>query len=163
MQKADINAFHITRETLDPQKYLVLTYYLETLVEPREGSAHLCQEMSTAQWSRVDVEEDFRPEFGAKVVDLEIINDRAAPSSPFLADLMGKPYETVYSFKDTIYYPFGNFGTKIPNLLTAVCGEGVFHAPDVCAVRLLDIDFPDSFLADFQGPQFGVQGLRDIF
>jgi ribulose-bisphosphate carboxylase large chain len=162
MQKADIDAFHIKRETLDPQKYLVLTYYLETLVEPREGSAHLCQEMSTAQWSRVDVEEDFRPEFGAKVVDLDVINDHAIPSSPFLADLMGKPYENVYSFIATIYYPFGNFGTKIPNLLTAVCGEGVFHAPDVCAVRLLDIDFPDSFLADFQGPQFGVQGLRDI-
>ena len=162
MHKADIDAFHTKRETLNPQKYLVLTYYLETLVEPREGSAHLCQEMSTAQWSRVDVEEDFRPEFGAKVFDLEIINDRAAPSSPFLADLMGKPYETVYSLKATIYYPFGNFGTKIPNLLNAVCGEGVFHAPDVCAVRLLDIDFPDSFLADFQGPQFGVQGLRDM-
>jgi len=162
MQKADIDAFHTTRETLDPQKYLVLTYYLETLVEPREGSAHLCQEMSTAQWSRVDFEEDFRPEFGAKVVDLEIINDRAVPSSTFLADLMGKPYESVYSFKATIWYPFGNFGTKIPNLLTAVCGEGVFHAPDVCAVRLLDIEFPESFLADFQGPQFGVQGLRDI-
>ena len=162
MQKADIDAFHVKKESLDPQKYLVLTYYLETLVEPREGSAHLCQEMSTAQWSRVDKDEDFRPEFGAKVVDLEMINDRAVPSSSFLADLMEKPYETVYAFNATIYYPYGNFGTKIPNLLTAVCGEGVFHAPDVCAVRLLDIDFPESFLADFQGPQFGVQGLRDI-
>jgi ribulose-bisphosphate carboxylase large chain len=29
-------------------------------------------------------------------------------------------------------------------------------------VRLLDIEFPESFLADFQGPQFGVQGLRDL-
>ena len=162
MHPADINAFHVKRETLDPEKYLVLKYYLETLVEPREGSAHLCQEMSTAQWSRVDVDEDFRPEFGAKVVDLEILDENAQPSSAFLADLMGKQYEHVYRFNATIYYPYGNFGTKIPNLLTAVCGEGVFHAPDVAAVRLLDIDFPESFLADFQGPQFGVAGLREM-
>ena len=162
MHKADIDAFHAKRDTLDPQKYLVLSYYLETLVDPREGSAHMCQEMSTAQWSRVDVDEDFRPEFGAKVVDIEMINDHARPSSSFLADLMGKPYEYVYAFNVTIFYPYNNFGKKIPNLLTAVCGEGVFHAPDICAVRLLDIDFPQSFLDDFQGPQFGVSGLRDM-
>jgi len=162
MHPADINAFHVKRETLDSEKYLVLHYYLETLVEPREGSAHLCQEMSTAQWSRVGMDEDFRPEFGAKVVDLEILDAHAHPTSPFLADLMGKSYDHVYSFNATIYYPFGNFGTKIPNLLTAVCGEGVFHAPDVCAVRLLDIEFPESFLADSQGPQFGVEGLREM-
>ena len=162
MLKADIDAFHAKREELDPEKYLVLSYYLETLVEPHEGAAHLCQEMSTAQWSRVGVEEDFRPEFGAKIVDLEMINEHAQPSSPFLADLIGKPYDFVYAFNVTICYPFGNFGKKIPNLLTAVCGEGVFHAPDICAVRLLDIEFPWSFLSDFQGPQFGVQGLRDL-
>lgn len=62
MQKADIDAFHAKREDLNPEKYLVLKYYLETLVEPHEGAAHLCQEMSTAQWSRVDVVEDSRCE-----------------------------------------------------------------------------------------------------
>ena len=162
MQKADIDAFHAKRETLDPEKYLVLSYYLESLVEPREASAHLCQEMSTAQWSRVDAEEDFRPQFGAKVVDIAMINDNAQPSSPYLAETMGKAYDHVYAFNVTIFYPYHNFGKKIPNLLTAVCGEGVFHAPDICAVRLLDIDFPPSFLVDFQGPQFGVKGLRTL-
>ena len=162
MNPEDVKAFHAKRETLDSEKYLVLKYYLETLVEPREGSAHLCQEMSTAQWHRVGVDEDYRPEFAAKVVDIELLSDHAQPSSKYLADLMGKKYDKVYAFNATIYYPYGNFGKKIPNLLTAVCGEGVFHAPDVCAVRLLDIEFPDSFLADFQGPQFGVRGLRDM-
>jgi len=48
MLKADIDAFYAEQKDLDPQKYLVLEYYIETLVEPREGAAHLCQEMSTA-------------------------------------------------------------------------------------------------------------------
>ncbi|MDP2965364.1 MAG: RuBisCO large subunit C-terminal-like domain-containing protein [Pelolinea sp.] len=162
MLKADIDAFYADQASLDPQKYLVLKYYFESLVDPREAAAHLCQEMSTAQWSRVGVEEDYRPEFGAKVVELKVLDELAQPSSPFLASLIGKPYDKVYAVNATICYPYGNFGTKIPNLLTAVCGEGVFHAPDICAIRLLDIDFPDSYLADFQGPQFGVQGLRDM-
>ena len=102
MLKADIDAFYAEQKDLDPQKYLVLEYYLETIVEPREGVAHLCQEMSTAQWSRVGVEEDFRPEFGAKVVNLEILNDNAQPSSPFLANLIGKPYDKVYALRATI-------------------------------------------------------------
>lgn len=162
MNPEDIDAFHEKRENLNPDKYILLEYYLESLVEPREASAHLCQEMSTAQWSRVDIEEDFRPEFGAKVVNLRVVDNHAQPSSPFLADLMGKSYKSVYAFHVNICYPYGNFGKKIPNLFTAICGEGVFHAPDICAVRLLDVEFPDSFLADFQGPQFGVQGLRDM-
>jgi len=162
MLKADIDAFYADQTSLDPQKYLVLKYYFEALIDPREAAAHLCQEMSTAQWSRVGVDEDYRPEFGAKVVDLKVLDEPIQPSSPFLASLINKPYDRIYAANVSICYPFGNFGTKIPNLLTAVCGEGVFHAPDICAIRLLDIDFPDSFLDDFQGPQFGVQGLRDL-
>jgi len=162
MRKADIDAFYADQASLDPQKYLVLSYYLETLIKPKEAAAHLCQEMSTAQWSRVGVDEDYRPEFGAKVVDLQTLDEPTQPSSPFLASLIGKAYDRIYAANVTICYPYGNFGTKIPNLFTAVCGEGVFHAPDICAIRLLDIDFPASFLAAFQGPQFGVQGLRDM-
>lgn len=162
MHKDDIAAFFAAPKMLDDQKYLVLTYYLETLIDPREAAAHLCQEMSTAQWHRVGIDEDFRPEFGARVVDLETIEEQAVPSSRHLAGLMGHADDRVCKVKATIWYPFGNFGTKIPNLLTAICGEGVFHAPDTCAIRLLDIEFPDVFLKDFQGPQFGVSGLREM-
>jgi len=162
MKKADVDAFYADRGSLDRQKYIILKYYLETLIEPREAAAHLCQEMSTAQWSRVGVDEDFRPEFGAKVVELTVLDDQARPSSPYLVSTMGSAAERVARVNVTIGYPYHNFGTKIPNLLTAVCGEGVFHAPNICAIRLVDIDFPESFLADFQGPQFGVAGLRDM-
>ena len=162
MNIEDIKAFHKKRETLDSEKYLILEYYLESLVEPKEASAHLCQEMSTAQWHRINVDEDFRPDFGAKVVNLEILDNQGSPSSMELANRIGKPFDSVYKFIATIFYPYNNFGKKIPNLLTAICGEGAFHAPDICAIRLNDITFPESFLADFQGPQFGVSGIRNI-
>lgn len=162
MKKTEIDEFFADWSSLDPQEYILLDYYLETIAEPREAAAHLCQEMSTAQWKRVDVDEDFRPEFGAKVVELRIVERNAQPSSPYLLSLLGSAVEKVNRLTVKVCYPYHNFGTKIPNLLTAICGEGVFHAPGISTVRLEDIHFPKSFLDDFQGPQFGVQGLREM-
>jgi ribulose-bisphosphate carboxylase large chain len=43
-----------------------------------------------------------------------------------------------------------------------VCGEGTFFSPGIPIVKLLDIQFPDGFLAQFEGPRFGIQGIRDL-
>src|SRR5262249_55078165 len=61
----------------------------------------------------------------------------------------------------TIAHPHGNFGPRIPNLLSALCGEGVFFTPGIPLIRLQDIRLPDSYLAGFEGPRFGVAGLRE--
>ena len=68
---SDKEAFFTKKEALEPEKYLLLEYYFETVVDPELAAAHLCQEISTAQWKRVDVEEDFRPRFGAKVISIK--------------------------------------------------------------------------------------------
>lgn len=162
MNKSDIQGFFADLSSLDKEKYIIVDYYFESLTEPYETAAHLCEEMSTIQWHRVDVKEDFRPEFGAKAVALTNIHKVDQPSSPFLAAHMGWESGPVYACEAKIAYPFMNFGTEIPNLLTAFCGEGVMHAPGICAIRWLDINFPISFLNTFQGPQFGVQGLREL-
>jgi len=162
MNKADQAAFFAKESQLDMKKYIVLEYNLEVIADPFETAARLCQEMSTAQWHRVGVDEDFRPEFGAKVISLSNINQLAMPSSSYLASLSGWKKGQVQSCQVKIAYPFRNFGTKIPNLLTVICGEGAFHAPNICAIRLQDIHFPEVFLGAFQGPQFGVQGFRDL-
>jgi ribulose-bisphosphate carboxylase large chain len=41
-------------------------------------------------------------------------------------------------------------------------GEGVFFVPGVPIIRLEDIRFPASYLAAFEGPQFGVAGIRRL-
>ena len=162
MNKKDMAEFFANESELEMEKYLILQYYIELIADPYETAARLCQEMSTAQWQRVGIAEDFRPEFAAKVLEISNLSSLAQPSSLFLAALSGWKKGQIQSCEVRIAYPFGNFGTKIPNLLTVICGEGAFHAPDICAIRLLDIHFPDSFLSAFQGPQFGVQGWRDL-
>ena len=157
MTPDDIAGFYARRGDLNAEDYLELDFDLECAGDPREAAAHLCSEQSTAQWRRVGIEEDFRPRFAAKVLELD-----AEPRPPASAYRSSAPSRgPVHACRVTIAHPHGNFGPRIPNLLSAVCGEGVFFSPGIPLIRLQDIRFPDSYLAGFQGPRFGVAGLRD--
>ncbi|MFO0093087.1 MAG: RuBisCO large subunit C-terminal-like domain-containing protein [Gemmatimonadaceae bacterium] len=152
----DIAGFFARRAELDAEAHLELDFTFECVGDPRLAAAHLCSEQSTAQWRRVGVDEDFRPRFGAKVLDLE-----ATPRpSGFSYPVPNAPSGAVHACRVTIAHPHGNFGARLPNLLSAVCGEGIFFAPGIPIIRLEDIRFPETFLAAFDGPQFGVAGLR---
>jgi ribulose-bisphosphate carboxylase large chain len=157
MRRSDIAGFYARSQDLDPEDYLTLDYYFECVGEPEVAAAHLCSEQSTAQWSRPGEAEDLRPAFGAKVLDLRVTGRLPGPSYPFPGGDSGE----VHACRATILHPHGNFGPRIPNLLSAVCGEGTFFSPGIPLIKLLDIAFPASYLAGFEGPQFGVAGIRD--
>ncbi len=157
MTPDDIAGFYAKRAELNAEDYLELDFDFECAGDPREAAAHLCSEQSTAQWRRVGVDEDFRPRFAAKVLELSAEPRPSGFSIPVECAMRGP----VHACRVTIAHPHGNFGPRIPNLLSAVCGEGVFFSPGIPLIRLQDIRFPDSYLAAFQGPQFGIAGLRD--
>jgi len=158
MKNQASNPFFADPSDLNMEDHLIFEYAFDSFVDPEEAAAHLCQEQSTAQWKRVGVNEDLRPQFGAKVIELKVIEQRDESSHPEMGDEEGP----VYSCKVKIAHPHANFGPKIPNILTAACGEGAFYCPGISVIKLLDMTFPDSFLNHFEGPKFGVQGLRDI-
>ena len=158
MSNSDKQGFFADQDNLAMDKYLVFEYYFETTVDPEEAAAHLCQEQSTAQWKRVDVDEDLRDRFGAKVIGLKIEKELESPSYCLPHDI-GKRTRACHV---RIAHPQGNFGPKLPNILTAAGGEGAFFSPGIPVIKLLDIGFPDNFLQAFQGPKFGIRGLRDI-
>jgi ribulose-bisphosphate carboxylase large chain len=157
MTPDDIAGFYARRTDLNPDDYIELDFAFECAGDPREAAAHLCSEQSTAQWRRVGIDEDFRPRFAAKVLELESQPCPSGFSIPVTCAATGP----VHACRATIAHPHGNFGPRLPNLLSAVLGEGVFFAPGIPLIRLNDIRFPDSYLAAFQGPQFGIAGLRD--
>lgn len=150
--------FKADRGDLDLDQIVIETYLFESDIDPEEAAVHVCQEQSTAQWKRVGVEEDFRDRHGAKLLDLKIleVKDKPAFDSPFHR---GRKF---YTCQARIAHPHINFGTKLPNLLTVTCGEGVFYVPGITAIKLMDLEFPESYLEKFEGPQFGVRGVRDL-
>jgi ribulose-bisphosphate carboxylase large chain len=158
MRAADLDGFFADADTLDPDAYLGLDYYMECRGDPRVAAAHFCSEQSTAQWRRVGSDEDLRGEFGAKVVDLRV--EGTLPDFSYGVNAPGTG--DVHACRLSIVHPHRNFGPRIPNLLSAVCGEGTFFSPGAPIVKLLDIRFPDAYLKAFEGPRFGVAGLRDL-
>lgn len=158
MNSEDIAGFFASRQALEREAYLELDYTFECAGDPRVAAASICREQSTAQWKRVGVDEDFRPRFGAKVV--EFVSE-PLPQGFSLA-ISKAPAGEVHRCRVTIAHPHANFGPRLPNLMSAVMGEGVFFVPGVPIIRLEDIRLPDSFLAQFPGPQFGVEGLRKL-
>ena len=155
---SDRRGFFADRAHLDMERHLVFDYRFESTIDPEEAAAHLCQEQSTAQWKRVGVDEDLRPVFGAKVIDLTVECELERPSFCLAAESGCRAFRC----RVRIAHPHGNFGPKLPNLLTAACGEGAFYSPGISVIKLMDIEFPESFLRHFEGPRFGIQGLRDI-
>jgi ribulose-bisphosphate carboxylase large chain len=159
VQRSDISGFFADLTSLDTEAYLLLDYAIECSGDPEIAAAHLCSEQSTAQWSRVGVDEDFRPRFAAKVVDLKIDSELPGPSYALDPPVTGP----VSACRVRIAHPHRNFGPRLPNLISAVLGEGAYFAPGIPIVKLLDIAFPASFLAAFDGPQFGIDGLRALW
>jgi ribulose-bisphosphate carboxylase large chain len=158
MDKKDKQGFFADRAALNLEDYVIFDYYFESTIDPEDAAAHLCQEQSTAQWKRVGVDEDLRREFGAKVIELVVERELDAPSYPLLTR------STLHSYgcRVKIAHPHGNFGPKLPGMLAAACGEGTFFSKGISVIKLFDIEFPDSFLENFEGPKFGIKGLRDL-
>ncbi len=150
--------FFSDRSRLNMDDYVVFDYRFEAFVEPEEAAAHLCQEQSTAQWKRPGVDEDLRDQFGAKVIELTV---EAVLEKPSIG-LPSIPDQQSYVCRAKIAHPHRNFGSGLPNLLTAACGEGAFYSPGISLIKLRDIEFPDSYLKHFAGPKFGITGLRKM-
>jgi len=158
MQTADVDGFFADLAQLVTEDYLLLEYYFECVGDPEVAAAHLCSEQSTAQWKRVDVDEDYRPRHAAKVVDLKVAARLDTPSYVLDPSIEG----SVHACRARVAHPHRNFGPRLPNLISAVLGEGAYFAPGIPIVKLLDIEFPAGFLAHFAGPRFGLAGLREL-
>ena len=158
MNADEIKGFFADRDQLNMSDYLELEYYLECVGDIRTTLAHFCSEQSTAQWSRVGFDEDFRELYGAKVLSWHVLEELTELSYPVEHAAAGK----IHACRVTIAHPHGNFGPKLPNLMTAVCGEGTYFTPGIPLVKLLNISFPDNYLAEFDGPKFGIEGIRDM-
>jgi len=157
MDKKTIKEFFIDRGSLNLDDYVIFDYFFESTIAPEEAAAHLCQEQSTAQWKRVGYDEDFREKFGAKVIDLQVEETIDNPTYQILTKDIGRSYRC----RVKIAHPHRNFGPRLPNLLTAASGEGSFYTPGITVIKLFDIEFPDCFLNDFEGPKFGVSDIRN--
>jgi len=152
--------FFAEENKLDKKDYVIADYFFETFWEPEKAAIELCKEQSTALWSLAgNPGIDLRKKHGAKILGIKVDAVKEKPlTNAFLAvNPAGKRFSSGIM---RIAHPIINFGYRLPNLLTALIGEGTFNASSFTAIKLVKVEFPESFLKRFSGPKFGLKGIR---
>lgn len=123
---------------------LVATYYFETTGIPiRRAANEIAVECSTGTWTKVKYETPaLRKKYGAKVLKIKKVGDRKAIAE--------------------IAYPIVNYDPyfgSVEGIITGIAGN-VYDSIALSGIKLIDMEFPESFIRNFPGPQHGPKGIR---
>ena len=152
-QMEDVHALPIALpEAVDPEEYIVATYLMQypPNIDMRQMGQALAVEQSTGTWTPVPGETaEVRRRHVAKLIGMWEVPDRAWDVP---ADLPERHYIVQIAFPEV------NIGPQIPMLFTAVIGNISLFGK----VKLLELRFPEKFVAGFKGPKFGIEGMRKV-
>ena len=139
-------------EGIDVQDYLIGTYFVGANkdVDIFRYAESIVVEQTTGTWLSVP-EETFKlkARHGGRVLGIFEI----------------PAYETMIpaevgtrQFILRLGFPIVNFGKNIPMMLSTIFG----NISSFGTIKLLDIDFPEKYAKMFNGPKFGIEGVREI-
>ncbi len=136
------------------------TYFLESAVPLQQAAEVIAGEQSSGTFLTLPGETlELKERFRARVT-------RVTPEAPALAPALHSawaarhaPDAVFHRGEIEIAFPIENVGANLPTLMATIAGN-LFELGEVTGLRLLDIDLPQSFAAQFPGPKFGVEGTR---
>ena len=146
----DPQMFNYTWESIDRDRYVVGTYYIEDVIEDSDFIDHLAQvqrlalEGSTSSWQEVTEDtQELRERLSSKVLGYFEV---PAPKGTKKAVIQ-------------LGFPVGNWEVpvNVPMLLLSIAGN---YSAFSTKMRLLDVYIPERVAREFQGPMFGVEGIR---
>lgn len=151
VQKLDlVNLGHAFPEVAFSEDYIIGTYQVRIKTSNIEKlSLAIADEQSTGTWIKVGADSiEKKKKYGAKVVSVYEVPDTGAD--------MVETLPPMYIIQLAI--PAANMGDSLPMMLTTMFG----NISAAGMVKLIDIAFPKKYIEQFQGPKFGVEGLREV-
>jgi ribulose-bisphosphate carboxylase large chain len=138
-------------------------YWIETAYPLEDAAAIMAGEQSTGTFVRVPGETDeLRERHAARVEEIGELGSADAPSLSGSGLPKGPGGPVVRRTAEVVLsWPLTNMGTSLPNLLATVAGN-LFELKPFSGLKLLDVTLPPAFLDAYQGPQFGVEGTRQL-
>lgn len=140
-------------ENINNSDYIVASYYLrlEKNVDPYEKAKSFAIGQSLGTWVKVPgITDEMRKKYMGKIVNIVEV-----PASDLVDDSILEYRDYIFS----IAYPFDNFGPKFPMIMTTLLGN---DASTSTQAKLIDIYMPKKFTDMFDGPNFGIEGLRKV-
>ncbi|PXX26542.1 MULTISPECIES: ribulose-bisphosphate carboxylase large subunit family protein [Burkholderia] len=137
-------------------------YFVESSVPIAKAAEVIAGEQSSGTFLALPGESDaLKNRARARVVKVDSHSPVLEPSL-YSAHVERKGSPSVYFRGEIeIAFPVDNIGPNLPTLLSTVAGN-LFELGEVTGLRLLDIDLPATYAAQFPGPQFGISGTRDF-
>lgn len=138
------------------------TYRIET-AHPLETAAEaMAGEQSSGTFIDVPGETaELKERHGARVEEITELESVPEPTLPGSSPPDTESDPTYRRAEVVLSFPQQNIGTSLQNMLTMVAGN-LFELRYFSGLRLIDIEVPDSMAKAFPGPQFGIEGTREI-
>ncbi len=146
-----------TYEGINADEYCIATYLVgaDKNEEPVLKAASIGIEQTTGSWIDVPAETDeMREKYCSKILGVYEVPDYENMANVNMNVAEGQ--KRFYIFR--IGYPVANIQDNIPLFFATITG----NITSMPYLRLLDVDFPRSFVNAFKGPKFGIKGLRDF-
>ena len=119
-------------------EFVECAYYVESTLPIERAAKAIAAEQSTGTWTEISTK--------GKTVDERLGARVLAINGPIV----------------TIGFPVALFEIEnIPQFLATVAGN-LFGLGALTNVRLIDIKLPKSFVREFKGPRFGIDGIRKL-
>lgn len=142
------------------EERIIAEYLVETPRSLAAAAESMAGEQSTGTFTRVPGETDqLRELYAARVESITEIEPVSTPSLPGAAQSTDeKGYQCG---RVRISFSLANMGPNLPAIISTVAGN-LFELRYLSGLRLLDLDFPEALAKHFPGPQFGVEGTRQL-
>jgi ribulose-bisphosphate carboxylase large chain len=135
------------------------TYWMETPYAVEQAAEVVGGEQSSGTFVQVPGETaDLKERFRARIEEIKPLGSVDSPSLPGAAETTTGQYQQA---EVRLSFSIENMGTNLPTLIATVAGN-LFELRDVSGLKLIDIDLPDAFKDAYPGPQFGIEGTREL-
>jgi ribulose-bisphosphate carboxylase large chain len=142
---------------------IVATYLIETPHPVEHAAEVVAGEQSSGTFVELPGQTDtLQQRHGARIERIEELETVNAPSLPGTRYAPAPGEEVRYRRAEVeISIPLENVGSSLPALLATVAGN-IYEVAEVSALRLLDLELPRAFGEAYPGPQFGIEGTREL-
>lgn len=136
-------------------------YLIETSHPLQKVGEMMAGEQSSGTFVKLPGEtEDLKMKHGAVVEEIEELGMVPHPSLPG-AKKVKNGIDSYQQARIRIAWPYDNIGPDLTALMAAVAGN-LYELGPLSGIKLLDIEIPDEFMAEYKGPGFGIEGTRKL-
>ncbi|MBY4730984.1 ribulose-bisphosphate carboxylase large subunit family protein [Cupriavidus pauculus] len=137
-------------------------YFVESSLAPEKIAQVIAGEQSSGTFLTLPGETpQLKERSRARVVDIRSLPPTLEPSLQSAFVQRRGVHGVFHRAEIEIAFPIENVGPNLPVLLATLAGN-LFELGEVTGLRVLDLDMPENYAAQFPGPAFSIEGTRRL-